>query len=72
MRNTKDIKTKLGIDMKIMTMVEMVWSVTVFFFNAAQMPSSMPMGTDRMTEIIFKRMEYPIRDIMMTDAATLG
>ncbi len=58
--------------MKTMTMVEMVWSVRLFFFKAAQMPSRMPMGTETITEIIFKRTEYQMRDMMMTDAATLG
>ena len=57
MRSTKEINTKLGMEMNTMTMVEMVWSVRVFFFSAAQMPSSMPMGTETMTEIIFKRMD---------------
>ena len=71
-RRTKDMRTKLGMAMKTMTMVEMTWSVNVFFFSAAQIPKRMPNGTDRTAEIKFKRIEYPIRCIMMTEVDTLG
>ena len=40
-----------------MTMVEMTWSVMLFFFSAAQMPRRMPTGTEKITEMIFRRME---------------
>ena len=43
--------------MKIITRVEIVWSIHVFFFRPAQMPSKMPRGTEITTEIIFKYME---------------
>ena len=54
------------------TIVEMMWSVIVFFLSAAQIPKRRPSGTEKMTEIIFKRMEYPILFMMITEAATLG
>ena len=43
--------------MKTMTSVEIVWSVIVFFFKAAHIPSRMPMGTEKITDKIFSRME---------------
>ena len=58
--------------MKIMTNVEIVWSVIVFFFKAAHMPNKIPMGTEKITDKIFSRIEYPIREPMMTPAETLG
>ena len=68
----KEINTKLGKEINTITMVEIVWSVMEFFLSAAQIPNKIPMGTEKSTEIIFNLIEYPIRDIIITDAATLG
>ena len=43
---------KLGTLIKIMTNVEIIWSVILFFFKAAQMPITIPVGTLIKTEII--------------------
>ena len=37
---------KEGTEMKTMTSVEMMWSVSLFFFKAAQMPRASPKGTE--------------------------
>ena len=68
----KEIKTKLGSEMNIITNVEMVWSVIVFFFKAAQTPSAIPIGTEKITEIIFSLIEYPIREPIIVAADTFG
>ena len=41
---------KEGIEMKTITNVEMMWSVIVFFFKAAQIPKAIPKGTENITE----------------------
>ena len=41
---------KLGIEIKIITPVEIIWSVGLFFFKAAQIPSKIPSGTATITE----------------------
>ena len=64
--------TKPGIDIKTMTKVEIVWSVIEFFFKAAHIPNKIPMGTEKITDKILSRIEYPIRDAIMTAAETLG
>jgi len=51
------ITTKEGIEMKTITRVEMVWSIQVFFLRPAQIPSKMPRGTEKITEMIFKYIE---------------
>ena len=38
--------TKEGIEIKIMTKVEMVWSTHVFFFKPATIPKPIPKGTE--------------------------
>ena len=38
-----------GTEINTMTMVDMTWSVNLFFFNAAHMPSPIPRGTDIIT-----------------------
>ena len=58
--------------MKIMTNVEIVWSVIVFFFKAAHMPSKIPMCTEKITDNTFNRMEYPILELIITAAETFG
>ena len=40
---------KDGTDINTMTMVDMTWSVNLFFFKAAHMPSPIPSGTDIIT-----------------------
>ena len=55
-----------------MTNVEIVWSVIVFFFKAAHIPSRIPIGTEKITDKMFRRMEYPIREPIMTEAETFG
>ena len=43
---------KLGTLIKIMTKVEIIWSVILFFFKAAHIPIAIPVGTLIKTEII--------------------
>ena len=38
--------------MKIMTKVEIVWSIQVFFFKPAKIPRPIPNGTETKTEMI--------------------
>ena len=40
-----------------MTIVEIKWSIQVFFFKPAKIPSPIPSGTEITTEIIFKIIE---------------
>ena len=53
----KVMTTNDGIEMKIMTAVEMKWSIQVFFFKPAKMPKPIPRGTETTTEIILIRRE---------------
>ena len=41
---------KLGTEIHTITEVEMMWSVSLFFFNAAQIPNAIPVGTEKITE----------------------
>ena len=48
--NNKEIMTKEGTEIIIMTRVEMTWSVVLFFFNAAQMPKTKPNGIEKIID----------------------
>ena len=66
------MRTKLGNEMKIITDVEMIWSVIVFFFSAAQIPNKMPIGTENMTENTLIEMDVHSLSPIIVDALTLG
>ena len=66
----KEITTKPGIEMKIMTEVEIVWSIHVFFFKPARIPKPIPRGNEIRTAQTLMDIEtgkrWPI--ISMADA----
>ena len=43
--------------MKIMTKVEIVWSIHVFFFKPAKIPKAIPRGTESKTAMILTENE---------------
>ena len=69
---------KEGTEMKTMTRVEMMWSVILFFFKAAQMPSPIPAGTEIKTgqilvfTVVHRRESLQEDPMMTTMESTLG
>ena len=63
---------KLGIDIKIITTVEMKWSVIVFFFKAANTPKAIPSGTEIITDQILILIVVGNLDKMIAITSTLG
>ena len=51
--------------MKTMTSVEMMWSTGLFLLSAAMMPRTMPSGTEKMTEMMFRYIDVGRRSAMM-------
>ena len=49
--------TKPGIEMKIITDVEIVWSIQVFFFKPARIPKPIPRGNEIRTAYTLMDME---------------
>ena len=52
--------TKDGTEITTIVNVEIIWSIHVFFFNAAQIPSKIPIGTEKITAKILILIEYKI------------
>ena len=63
---------KLGIEIKIITTVEMKWSVIVFFFKAAKTPKAIPRGTEMITDQILILTVVGSLDKMIAITSTLG
>ena len=68
----KVINTKLGTEINIITAVLMMWSVIVFFFNAAQIPSKIPIGTEKITENMLIFIDVRSLSQIITVALTFG
>ena len=49
-----------------------MWSVIVFFFNAAQTPNKIPIGTEKITENMFIFIDVNNLSPMITVALTFG
>ena len=64
--------TKDGIEIKIMTKVEIVWSIQVFFFKPAKIPSPIPSGTEKTTEMILIIIEVGKRSAIIANAVAPG
>ena len=66
------IITNEGIEMNIITRVEIVWSIHVFFFKPAKIPSIIPKGTEIKTAIMLTEKETGSLSIMIWKALALG